>query len=264
MRTRRLRGLAAALALGAFAFGTLSATAQTTPDPARPSRDGRPAPTARAERGGDRVARLADRLSLTPDQTARARTLFERQRTEAEALRSRNATDRAGALRTLRERTDRDFQALLTPEQRTRYAALRTEGRAQMAQRNRPADRAEGRVGDQSARGARGARPDPAAHLARLTETLSLTERQQTQVRALFDRQRTEAQTLRERNATPEARRDAMRALATRTQADLRALLTPEQRTEYDALRTRREGRMERRPNHQPGRGPGREGAGRR
>lgn len=106
---------------------------------------------------------------------------------------------------------------------------------------------------------------DPAQRLARLSERLGLDANQQALVRQAFDQARAEHQALREQPRSPE-RREAHRAIMQRTMERIDAILTPEQRATFDAMRAERRERMEqhraRRTERRGGAQPGRSGAG--
>jgi len=82
----------------------------------------------------------------------------------------------------------------------------------------------------------------------RLTTELSLTPEQQTRLSEVFQRNAQQARALREEES--EERRQAMRrSMQTQTRAQIRELLTPEQRQKYEALlRTREEAQTQQRP----------------
>jgi len=81
--------------------------------------------------------------------------------------------------------------------------------------------------------------------LQRLNEQLSLTKEQQAQVKTVLQNQSKEMKTIRD-NAELEQgmKRTNYRKIMTETNNQIRALLTSEQQTEYDKLRTQMRQRM--------------------
>jgi protein CpxP len=94
----------------------------------------------------------------------------------------------------------------------------------------------------------RGPRMDPAQRLQRLTEVLGLTEDQQAKIKSIFQEEAGKSQAIMDDSSlSREDRRAKRQELRTDMQARVRAMLTPEQQTTFDAM-------------PRPGRGPRGEG----
>ncbi len=89
-------------------------------------------------------------------------------------------------------------------------------------------------------------RGGPERHLQMLQQELSLTPDQTTQVKALLESERTKMEGLRA-NTTLSAddRRSQMMSIRQDENTKLRALLTPDQATKYDAMQARMRERMQ-------------------
>jgi periplasmic protein CpxP/Spy len=86
-----------------------------------------------------------------------------------------------------------------------------------------------------------------------LTKKLNLTPDQVTQVKAIDDESRTQMMALRQDTATPQADKKAkMMDIHKASQAKIRAVLTDDQKTQYDALQAQMK---ERRETHEGGQG---------
>jgi len=86
-----------------------------------------------------------------------------------------------------------------------------------------------------------------------LTKKLSLTPDQVTQVKAIDDDSRTQMMALRQDTTTPQAdKRAKMMDIHKASQAKIRAVLTDDQKTKYDALQAQMK---ERRESHDSGQG---------
>jgi Spy/CpxP family protein refolding chaperone len=86
-----------------------------------------------------------------------------------------------------------------------------------------------------------------------LTKKLNLTPDQVTQVKAIDDDTRTQMMALRQDTATPQAdKRAKMMDVHKASQAKIRAVLTDDQKTKYDALQAQMK---ERRESHEGGQG---------
>ena len=82
--------------------------------------------------------------------------------------------------------------------------------------------------------------------LEMMTKQLNLTPDQVTQIKAIEESSRKESMALREDTSTPQdQKRDKMMAMRTASQAKVRAVLTDEQKTKYDAMQARMRERMQ-------------------
>jgi Spy/CpxP family protein refolding chaperone len=84
---------------------------------------------------GRRADMLKQNLSLTDDQTAQVKTIFEDSRTKMEALRSNSSLsqdDRRSQMMSIRTTENEKIDAILTPDQKTKYAALQQQMRDRM------------------------------------------------------------------------------------------------------------------------------------
>jgi Spy/CpxP family protein refolding chaperone len=86
-----------------------------------------------------RVEMLQKRLSLSGDQTAQVKAIFEDGRSKMEALRSNTSLapqDRRSQGEALRQQEEAKLEGVLTPDQKTKYAEMRAKERERM-QENR-------------------------------------------------------------------------------------------------------------------------------
>jgi periplasmic protein CpxP/Spy len=84
---------------------------------------------------GHRADMLKQNLSLSDDQTAQVKTIFEDSRTKMEGLRSNSSLsqdDRRSQMMAIRKAESDKVNALLTPDQKTKYAALEEQMRGRM------------------------------------------------------------------------------------------------------------------------------------
>jgi Spy/CpxP family protein refolding chaperone len=147
--------------------------------------------------------------------------LSEDQRAQIREIVREARADRRARRRQARER----IEAVLTPEQREQARALRARHRRARLERR----------------------------LARMSERLDLSERQQQQVRGILRHAAMQRRALREQAPDdPASARDALRGLRERTRASVRSVLTAEQQAQLEELRERR---RERRGRHGRGRG---------
>jgi len=91
-----------------------------------------------------RVADLAERLELSPEQTASVRTILYEQGAEARKAIDASGGDRESMRRAVRQgaqEADRRIEALLTDEQKEAYRVHREERRREMRQRFQKGER---------------------------------------------------------------------------------------------------------------------------
>jgi len=88
-------------------------------------------------------------------------------------------------------------------------------------------------------RARRGGMMSPEAQLKHLTEELSLSDSQQTAVKAILEETQKQAETVRaDTSLTPEDRRAKMRTLHESAHSKIRDLLNAEQKKKFDELQT--------------------------
>lgn len=106
--------------------------------------------------------------------------------------------------------------------------------------------------------GGRGHMPSPEQRLEHLQHALKLTPDQATQVKALLEAERSQADALHANTAlAPVDRRSQMMTNRQDTTAKIRALLTPDQVTKFDAMETRMREHRQGPPPDAPGGAPG-------
>lgn len=109
----------------------------------------------------------------------------------------------------------------------------------------------------------RGHMPSPEQRLQHLQHALNLTPDQTTQVKALLEAERGKAEAARANTAlAPEDRRSQLMANRQDTTAKIRALLTPDQATKFDAMETRMREHRQGPPPDAPAGAPGNGGPG--
>jgi periplasmic protein CpxP/Spy len=122
--------------LGIVAAGAAVAQDQAPPPP--PQGQMGPPPGGGPRGGMDparRAQMLKDHLSLSDDQTAQVKSIFEDSRTKMEALRSNTSLsqdDRRSQMMSIRKGENDKVTALLTPDQKTKYAAMQEQMRDRM------------------------------------------------------------------------------------------------------------------------------------
>ncbi len=96
----------------------------------------------------------------------------------------------------------------------------------------------------------------PERQMEMMTKELSLTPNQVTSIKAVEADARKQQMALREDTTTPQdQKREKMMALRTASQAKVRALLTDDQKTKYDAMQARMRERMQNRGGQDGGPG---------
>lgn len=91
-----------------------------------------------------------------------------------------------------------------------------------------------------------GPRGGPGRRVEMLQHELNLNQDQTSQVRAIMEAERTQSEALRSNSSLgPEERRSQMMAIRKQTNAKVKAILTPEQATKFDALQARMRERMQ-------------------
>ncbi len=151
------------------------------------------------------MVRLLQQLHLTPDQRTQVRTLVQQQRQQVQALNQESLTvaQRQAKLKDIRQATRQQMLALLTPDQQQRLKDIQ-------------------------------ARRHP-------FQALNLTPDQQAKLKPIFQQQRQQVQAIRrDQNLTPREKQSKIRALRQDTQAQVNALLTPDQQQRLAGIQARR------------------------
>jgi len=87
---------------------------------------------------GERLERLTEALSLTPDQQAKIKAIFLASRPQAKAAKENNTIserDRRLQLRAIREADGTQIRAILTPEQQAKWDAMQQNRKAGHAEK---------------------------------------------------------------------------------------------------------------------------------
>lgn len=151
-----------------------------------------------------RVDRLTQLVHLTASQKTQAADIFAQEDAALQAFPTSEARMKQGM--SIRQKTRADIRALLTPEQQTIY------------------DTAPQRLGG-------GAMQDAAAVTARVDKVVAFTEAQIPAISALYQQQVADLQAL----SPADRAGEAGVAIRKATNAQVRALLTPEQQVKFDA-----------------------------
>ena len=203
-----MRKLALILMLSAWTFATL-AVAQNT-----------------AVQRGQRARgpeRAFQQLNLTADQQSQLKQLMQEQRTQMQALRSNTSLSpeqRQQQIKQLREANHQKVMGVLTPDQQAQWKQMRQQhrGRAMAFNRGR-------RMGG--------------------LQSLNLSQQQKDQIKPIFQSTRQQVQALRaDSSLTPEQRRAKVKEIRQSQQAQLRAILTPEQQQQLQQMRHHRRGQQ--------------------
>lgn len=189
----------------------------------------------REARLNKRMARLTEKLSLTPAQAPKVRQVLVDAQTERAALRKslegqgREARKAARPqMKALHQKTEAKLGAILTADQLATYQAMKADKK--------------GKHGKHGKRG-HGKR----AGLQHMSRELNLSEAQQAQLKEVFTAQRAQRRTiLQSANGDRAAARPQLKALRQDTQAKLQQILNAEQ---LQKLQQRREQRKQHRPH---------------
>lgn len=191
--------------------------------PLAQAQEGRQGP---AERRTERLEKMTEQLGLTTEQAARIKAIDEEHEVKRAELRSiEDEGARRNAMRELGRAQREAFQAVLTPEQRQKAEALRAE-------------RMEAR------RNAANVTPEErAAKRTRwMTEELDLSEDQASDVQELMLRQLRKKEALMTMENEHE-RKQALQQVQRAQEEGLKAILSPEQRERWEALKAERKER---------------------
>lgn len=177
----------------------------------------------------DRMGIFSEVLNLTAEQQAQIQTIIEQQRKDFRASRkdrqSQPSWEERKALR--RERYEalvKEIMPILTPDQQ----AMVTEMKAAFDRGEVPAILIDKRAEN-------------------LSKELNLTSEQQAQIKILFAENGRQMLAFRENSADRKTFREAMKNLRSEGDAQLQAILTPEQQTAYTQLKAQRREEMKER-----------------
>ena len=170
-----------------------------------------------------RMARLTGKLSLSNDQAAKLRGVFSVAQAEKQDIRQRHQDDREAArpeFKQLRERTKTQIAGILDADQIAIFDQLR---------RDRRGHRKDHKLGGRLVK--------------EMTEVLALDASQQAQVAQIMESSRAEREGLVEAaGGDRKAARPQLKQLRERPRTQLRAVLTAEQATKFDAIKESRRG----------------------
>lgn len=168
-----------------------------------------------------RVERLAEKLELTPAQKAKVAKIMADRHAKAQVI--------------------KDNEALSKEERKTQLRALRTEGKAEVAQvltAEQQAKFAEMK-GDKKDR-----RHGKKGHFKKGLEELGLTDAQKAQFKTIRDNSKQERDVILEAHeGDRKAARPELKAHREKTRTKMRAILTPEQQTKFDAMKKEHKGK---------------------
>jgi len=187
--------------------GTSNATGQNVPGKGHGHR---------GHRGAHMRQMMISKLNLTQQQQDQLKPIFDKQREQAQAIRQDNtltADQQKQKFDALRQDTQTQFNSVLTPEQQQQWAQLKAEGKQRMTERRQ-------KMG------------------ARMAEKLNLSQKQQDQIKPIMENRRTQAKAIWQDNSlTQDQKRAKMQTLHQDTQAQLNAILTPEQQQQWQQMR---------------------------
>jgi protein CpxP len=126
------------------------------------------------------------------------------------------------------------------------FAAAQSSGDQQQGPPPQGNDQHEGMRGPGGPDGRRG--PNPEERLKRMTEALSLTADQQTQIKGFMESEKTKMDALRnDTSVEGDAKREKGMQIRKDTQASIRGVLTADQQTKFDKMQAEMKNRGERR-----------------
>lgn len=215
-------------ALAAPAMALAQTNAPDAVDAPRGRRGGGPGMhRGRRGRHGMHFRRILEELNLTDNQKTQIRAIFESAREQGQELRGQGRSpETREAMHTLHEETKRLVNDVLTPAQRTQAQRLRREHMQAHLQRR----------------------------VDRMATRLSLTDAQKAAVTRIFRNAGTQRRAAHESGNVD---RDAMRALREQTRTQLSGVLSAEQMTQLEEMRSEHRGRHGRRGRRGRGNGNG-------
>lgn len=188
----------------------LSAADSASPRP----QDGAP-PSAQ-----ERLEKMAERLSLTPEQREKIKAIMEKAGPEIRAIMEKgrqnvSETDRSKVRELLKSQTT-EIASVLTPEQREKFKETREQ---------------------------RASPPAIDERLNRMTSSLSLSSEQQAKVKSIMESHAPEFRELmaKGRDKSTDADKERFRELMKKQFVEIAAVLTPEQQSKFKELRDDRE-----------------------
>lgn len=174
-----------------------------------------------------RVEKLGQELNLTSEQQEQIKSLFAENGKKMLALRE-NSADRKTfreAMKNLRSEGDAQLQAILTPDQQAAYARLKAQRKEKMKERFQKSRHQSGEQRMEK-------------RVEQLTTELSLTNEQQTQLRAIFTNAHKDmSKEMQSGNTDRETRRELFRQHFDKVDAQIRGILNETQLQKYETLR---------------------------
>ena len=185
------------------------------------------------ERAAHHTERLTEKLSLSEEQTVKVAAINLDFAKKAAAIRAANEDREAGkkAIKILRTEQKAAIKTTLTPEQITQFEAMKDGKRGHKGKRGKG-----GKKGDRRGEG-KSAEERAAHHTKRLTEKLSLNEEQAAKIAAINLDFAKKAAATKAANEDRAAGKEAIKTLRTQQKAAIKTTLTPEQITQFEAMK---------------------------
>ncbi len=175
-----------------------------------------PQPGMHRGKHGDHMQMMAKKLNLTQQQQDQLKPIFQSTRDQAKAIKNDttlSADQKQAKLKALHEQTKSQVNGILTPEQQQQMAQMRAFNKGKR----------EGR------RGAMG---------QMMAQKLNLSAQQQDQLKPIMQKQRETAKSIWQDNSlTQDQKKQKMQALHQDTQAQVNAILTPDQQQQWQQMR---------------------------
>ncbi len=183
------------------------------------------------ERAAHHTERLTEKLSLNEAQATKIAAINLEFAKKADAIKEANEDREAGReeMNALRTEQKTVIKAVLNTEQITQFDAMKDK-------RGHKGKRGKGHHKG----GAKNSEERAAHHTERLTEKLSLNETQATKIAAINLEFAKKAEAIKAANKDREAGREEMNALRAEQKAAIKTVLTPEQVTQFDAMKDKR------------------------
>lgn len=179
-----------------------------------------------------RVEMLDRQLNLTPAQEKKITEILKKESKSAPAAKTtasasrRDRLNKAKSTENGREKVDAEIKKVLTPAQAKKYGEMSSRNRGQFSADNQ---------------------------IQRLDARLKLTAQQKQKLRVILENQSKEMQKMTPQQNGQEVDREKMRAnfekMREKTNKQIEAILTPQQKKEYAAMQKERQERMQTRQN---------------
>lgn len=168
-----------------------------------------------------RIERLAEKLELTPAQKAKVGKIMADRHAKAQVIKDNEALskeERKEQLQALRSGGKAEIAQVLTPAQKTKFAEMKEDRK----------DRRHGQRGD----------------FKKGLEELGLSDAQKAKFKTIREDSKQEREVILEaHNGDREAARPELKAHRDKTRTKMRAILTAEQQTKFDAMKKEHEGK---------------------